>query len=242
MAQQRIRGIVLDVLKHSDRHNVVTLYTRSLGRVALLSAAGQGKTARLRNAGLMPLSVVEADVNFNPTRELQFLGRFSRPLLWRDIYFNPVKSAIALFISEFLNAFLRQSPPDPSLWDFIIDSVADLDSRHGSTSNFHLAFLIEFLDYAGIRPDLSSLAEGDWFDMRAGTPVRYAPPHRDVVIPDDAHRLPALLRMTRRNAARYPLSAPMRREILTGILHYYAIHFPGLPPLKSPAILADVFA
>ena len=94
MAIEKITGIVTDVIKYSDKHNVITLFTRDQGRVSLLSSAGNSKTARVRNASLMPLSVISADINFNPTRDLQFLGKFSREILWKDIYFNPVKSAI----------------------------------------------------------------------------------------------------------------------------------------------------
>ena len=74
MAIEKIRGIVIDVIKHNDRHNVVTLFTRDRGRIAFLSPVGSGKSARMRNARLLPLSVIETDVNMRQNRELQLLG------------------------------------------------------------------------------------------------------------------------------------------------------------------------
>lgn len=242
MAIEKILGIVTDVVKHSDRHNVVTLFTRHHGRVSLLSSAGNGKTARLRNASLMPLSVISADVNFNPTRELQFLGKFSREALWKDLYFNPVKSAVGIFLAEFLNSYLRESPPDPRMWDFIVSAVSRLDGAERGLANFHLAFLIDFLAFAGIRPDLSEWREDAWFDMQGGTMTLFPPPHRNSLSPGEASVLPLLARMSLRTASWFRFSAPQRRELLRKLLAYYSLHFPGLASLRSPAILADVFS
>lgn len=241
MAIEKIIGIVTDIVKHSDRHNVVTLFTRHHGRVSLLSSAGTGKTARIRNASLMPLSVISADINFNPTRELQFLGKFSRDILWKDIYFNPVKSAIGMFVSEFLNTYLRQSPPDSALWDFIVEAVRRLDSARRGNANFHIAFLIDFLNFAGIRPDLSDWRDDAWFDMRGGSMTLLPPCHRDCLPPVRAAILPTLARMNLRTAHIFRFSSAQRRELLGLLLQYYSLHFPGMSGLKSPAVLAEVF-
>lgn len=241
MAIEKVLGIVTDVLKHSDKHNVVTLFTRDQGRVGLLSAAGNGKTARIRNASLMPLSVISADINFNPTRELQFLGKFSREILWKDLYFNPVKSAVGIFIAEFLNTYLRQSPPDPLLWDFIVNAVSRLDNAGKGLANFHLAFLIEFLNYAGIRPDLSDWRPDAWFDMQGGSMTILPPVHRNYISAPAVSILPLLDRMNLRTYHVFRFTAAQRRELLGRLITYYSIHFPGLAALRSPAVLAEVF-
>ncbi|MDE7402198.1 MAG: DNA repair protein RecO [Muribaculaceae bacterium] len=242
MAVERLIGIVTDVLKHSDRHDVVSLYTRSHGRVALLAPAGNGKAARARRAAMMQLSVIETDVKFNANRDLQFLGRFSRPVLWRTIYFDPVKSAVAIFISEFLNQFLRQSPPDPQLFDFLVGAIDRLDKMERGVANFHLGFLVEFLDYAGIRPDLSDWQAGCWFDLRGGVASMLPPGHRDVIEPRNTAGLPILARMTTANAATFKFNGLQRRQFMSELLKYYAVHFPGIGSLKSPEILAEVFS
>lgn len=242
MAIERITGIVMDITKHSDRHNVLTLFTRERGRVGLLSPAGAGKSARVRNASLMPLSVISADINFSATRELQFLGRFSRPVLWKDIYFNPVKSAISLFISEFLNAYLRQSPPDAKLWDYIVWAVGQLDQASAGISNFHLAFLIDFLSYAGIRPDLSDWRPDSWLDLQGGTMTIFPPRHRNYLEPSQVGVLPLLARMNLRTARVFRFSGAQRRQLLQALLRYYSLHFPGMGTLKSPEVLAEVFS
>lgn len=241
MAIEKITGIVTDVLKYSDRHNVVTLFTRERGRVAVLSAAGNSKTARVRNASLMPLSVISSDVNFSASRELQYLGTFQREKLWKDMYFNPVKSAICLFLAEFLNTYVRQSGPDDALWDFCIRAIESLDNAGAGLANYHLAFLIEFLVYAGIRPDLSEYRADSWFDMRGGTMTALPPAHRDSVAPGRVMLLPLLARMNLRTARYFRFNGAQRRELLEWLLRYYSLHFPGMAGLRSPEILGEVF-
>lgn len=242
MAIEKLTGIVLETLKYSDRYNIVTLFARGQGRVAMLVSAARGKTAHVRNAMLMPLSVISADVNFNPTRELQFLHRFTRDIAWKDLYFNPVKSAIGMFMAEFVSAYVRQSPPDPALWDYIVTSLRMLDDERESPANLHIAFLTGFLDYAGIRPDLTDRRTDVWFDMRGGTTSLTPPPHHDYVPPHLIPALHMLSRMTLRTARLFRFSAAQRREVLSLLLKYYSIHFPGMASLKSPAILMEVFS
>lgn len=242
MAIEKIKGIVTDTVKYNDRHNIVTLFTREHGRVSFLSPAGTGKTAKLRNASLMNLSVISADINFNPTRELQFLGRFQREFLWKDIYFNPVKSSIALFIAEFVNNYSRQLGPDPALWDYVLQSVKMLDDGRGSQANFHLGFLTGFMEFAGIRPDLSEWREDAWFDMRGGTMTILTPTHNDVLIPADARIILLLSRLNIRTAPVFRFNSGQRRQLLQGLLRYYSLHFPGMANLKSPEILSELFA
>ncbi|MDE6682692.1 MAG: recombination protein O N-terminal domain-containing protein, partial [Muribaculaceae bacterium] len=52
MPIERVTGIVTDIVRHNDRHNIVTLFRRSRGRVSFLSPAGSGKAGRARNARL----------------------------------------------------------------------------------------------------------------------------------------------------------------------------------------------
>lgn len=240
MALERITGLVIDIIRYSDRHNVVTMYTRERGRMSFLSNVGTGKAARMRNSRLRPLSVVATDVDIRGNRELQRLGAVTPVILWQELYFNPVKVSIVMFLSEFLNTYLRQSDADTALWDFVVRSLEGLDCERKSVANRHLAFLIGLLPHAGIQPDLSG--DGRWFDMREGVVTDFIPLHHDMVTGDELRALKVIARMTAANCGRFRFNAPQRRRLLTGLLQYYSIHFPGLSNLKSPSILAETFS
>lgn len=181
---EKMIAIVLDVTRHNDRMNVITLYSRSRGRLSFLSPVGSGKSGKMRQSRLQPLAVIESDINFKTSSELQRLGAFSCLTVWHDIYFNPIKQIITLFLSEFLNRLLRATMPDENLWDYIFNSLRLLDNMQKGVANFHIAFLSSLLPFAGIQPDYSLYRPGYCFDMQSGSFKKY---HEAGNKPQDNH-------------------------------------------------------
>ncbi|MBD5311455.1 MAG: DNA repair protein RecO C-terminal domain-containing protein [Muribaculaceae bacterium] len=238
---EKLQGIVTDIRRHNDRHNVVTLFTRQRGRVAFLSTAGSSRSARLIQARLQPLAIIETEVNFKTTRELQQLGSFQPLLVADSLRFNPVKAAIVMFISEFLNHLLRASPPDENLWDYIANAISVFNSSERGTGNFHLALLVTLLPFMGIQPDLKKEGANYWFDMQGGVLTDSRPLHNNFLTPEEAVYVPLISRMNFANYPRFRFNAAQRRLILRRLLDYYALHLPGMTGLKSPDVLADLF-
>ncbi len=238
---EKILGIVLDITRHSDRHSILTLFTRSRGRVSFLFPLGGGKSGRLRQARIQPMGIIETDVNFKGSAELQRLGAFAPAEVLTDIYFNPVKRMMTLFLSEFLNRLLRATMPDPTLWDYVAGSMRLLDRMQQGVADFHIVFLSSLLPFAGIQPDGSDYEPGMVFDMQAGRFSDRIPPHSDYLIGEEARFASILNRVTFANVRALKLNGALRNRILQKLLHYYAIHYPGTSNLKSLAVLHEVF-
>lgn len=241
---EKIRGIVLGTIKHSDRSDITTLYTLQRGRMAVASPAGGTKTARLRRSSMLPMSVVEFEVSGAAGREIERSRQITPLALWRDIYFNPVKSAIAMFMAEFLQHLLRENAPDAKMWNYIVESTQVLDGMTNShnIANFHIAFLSALTSFAGIAPDISEFTPDAIFDLRAGAYTRLTPVHRDILTGSDAIWPMYLSRMNYINCGCFRLRREDRNTILHQILRYYTIHFPGTGNLRSPEILSQLFA
>lgn len=242
MAIEKIRGIVISVIKHNDKSNIVTLFTENRGRVSFVSATSGSKAGKIRNARLQLMSVIESNVNFKQNQEIQYLGAITPVIVWNGIYFHPVKSAITYFISDFLNKYFREASPDPLAWKFVLSAMNILDKSEQGIANFHLWFLINFLDIAGITPDLSDFSQGDAFDMRAGIPIVFSHIHHDIIPPEQAKYLPLLIRMNSQNFKLFKFSSSERRILISNLLNYYSIHFPGVGNLKSFEILMEIFS
>ena len=58
--REKVRGILLHTIRHNERSNILTFFTEGRGRMAFVSPAGSSKTARMRNARLAPLAIVES--------------------------------------------------------------------------------------------------------------------------------------------------------------------------------------
>lgn len=239
---EKITGIVLNVRKYNDRNSVVTLYTRERGRLGFISPLGSGKASNARRARLQPLAVISSDLNYKPTAELQRLGSFSPLEIWNDIYFEPSKRAIALFISEFLYRLLNATMPDPRLFDFLLDSFRLLDGIKDGVNNFHIPFLVSLLSLSGIQPDVSGWQEGYVFEFASGSFVPEFEAKPPFLKGEETRYVSLISRLNFSHIKHLRLTAADRRQILFGLLNYYSYHFPGLGSLKSPEILREIFS
>lgn len=244
--KEKISCIVLGTVRHNDRHNVTSIYTRERGRLALLTPAGSTKKSRQTSARLLPLSVVEAQVNLSATRELHIPASIVPINVWRTLYSNPMKSTVVMFLSEFLNRLLRDAPAEERLWDFIANSIAFFDATNDSASiaNFHISFLVGMTHMMGIQPDLSDYSGGMEFDMKAGKTVLPFSLQSNSGYRIDALQtafLPTLIRINYANARRFRFNGHERSQLLDGLLRYFGCHFPGSDHLKSLEILKEIF-
>lgn len=237
----KIHGIILSVIRHNDRHNIVSLYTAERGRISLLSPIGKGRTGALRNARLSPLALIETEINFKSNRELQTLGAFSISTTWRNIYFDPIKTPIVFFLSEFLSRILRTAENDLPTWHFIVKALVTLDHIDKGIANFHLAFLVRFMKIAGIDPDTTSYIPGAIFDLRTAEFVNIIPSHRDFLNQTESEVILNLMRINFRNLHLFKFTGEQRRLIINKIIKYYSLHLPISTEFKSLDILTELF-
>ncbi len=238
---EKFKAIILDITRHTDKHNIVTVFSRTRGRIVFLSPCGSGRAGKIRQSRLQPLALIEGEMRFNHTAELQKLGAFALHDVWMDLYFHPVKRMMVLFLSEFLNKLLNASMPDENMWDFMADSLRLLDGMTHGISDFHIAFMASLLPFTGIQPDASQFEPGMMLDMRAGSFTDTVPPHNDYLKGEEARFAAVLSRVDFVSIKALHLNGELRRRILTRLLTYYAIHFPGTANLKSLPVLQDLF-
>ena len=238
---EKLQGIVLSAVRHSDRTLAVSVYTSTRGRLSLAVSTGSGKSARRIAALTMPLAQIEFECNLSANRELLRPRGIAFAYSYRDLYFSPVKNAIGIFLAEFLTKLLREAEPDRLIFRFISRSLIVLDTLGGSPANFHLTFLASLATFMGVAPDLETYTPGSLFDMRAGIYSRLHPGHKDILLGENA-RIPLLLsRLNYANMHRLRLNRTQREAILSGMLRYWSIHFPGLGTLHSAEVLSSLF-
>lgn len=239
---EKLQGIVLSTVRHSDRTSVVTVFTQTHGRISLLVNVGAGKAARRQAPLVMPLAKVEFECNTSSGRELLRPHGLAFSSTYRSIYFSPVKNALAFFLAEFLNKLLRQSEADPPVFKYLSDSLNALDLLpNEAVANFHLVFLTGLATFMGIAPNLTGFHPGVLFDMRAGGYASLLPGHDDILMGDNA-LIPLILnRLNYVNMHLLKLNRTQRSALLDGLLRYWSIHYPGMSSLNSPEILSSLF-
>jgi DNA repair protein RecO (recombination protein O) len=197
--------------------------------------------AAVRHTLFQPLAVLEL------TWEHRQAGSLARPksarsaLPFSSLPYDPYKSAMALFIAEFLHHALRSEPASTHLYNYIEQSINWLDTCTSKFSNFHLVFLVRLMFFLGIMPNVDHPERYKFFDLRAGTFVAERPTHVDYIPNPEAQFIPMLLRMRYENMHIFRFNGTDRSRLLNYINTYYRLHLPEFPELKSLQILKELF-
>lgn len=233
--------IALRTVRYNDRQSILSVYTRTHGRVAMAIPAGAGRHASRLRAITQPMSAFQCVAEFRPNRDI---------ITPRDIRIlrpspgtTPIKAAQSLFIADLLTSLLREPQEDAHLFEFLlatIDSIMQGGAAH--TANIHLCFLLKLQHFMGIEPDWSTYTPGSIFDMADGIFRLSAPLHGKWLTSPEAEAAYRLRRMNFRTAHLYKMSRGDRNLVLDRLIMYYQIHFPGLGTINSLDVLRSLFS
>jgi len=237
--QQKTAGIVLHTTKYKDNTNIVCIYTRDFGRVSYMVYGVGRKKSVVRSSFLQPLTLAELEVRHTTNKDIQQIKEIRVLYPFSSIPENPVKNALALFLSEVLFKSLRQAEPDEMLFLFLENSIQQLDCCHEGVQNFHLVFLQKLSRYLGFEASVEF--SGRYFDLMNGVFLTERPTHVHFLMPESASQFRILLETDYNTMNKLVLSRENRSELLKNLLEYYRLHIPEFHNLNSMAVLQSLF-
>lgn len=217
------------------------MYTEAFGRASYLVSRTRSKRGGLSKALFAPLTVWELEVDHQPKRELHRIKEAHACFPLTDVAGDPVKSMLALFLSEVLFRVVREQESDLRLFQYLYESIHLLEYADKGIANFHLVFLLGLLQPLGIFPNVEAYHPGDYFDMLNGLFTDALPLHNHFLNESDSAVFVRLLRIGFDNMALFGFSRQDRHAILQYILAYYRLHLPDFPEIKSLSILQSLF-
>ena len=244
----KTEAIVLHAFKYGETRIIVDMFTREQGRLSFIVPLPKTQKSRLKKQYFQPMTLLEVECDLRQRVQLQKLKDARMLAAYANIPFSPEKLAISLFTAEFLYHALRSEQQDVPLFSYIRDSMLWLDTVEVGYANFHLTFLMHMSRFLGFYPNLTPAHSlkgetGDlFFDLREGRFCATAPVHRDVLQPAEARLIHRLMRMDFPTMHLFQLSRHDRNRITEVLLHYYRLHLPQFPELKSLAVLQELWA
>ena len=157
----KTRGIVLHSIPYNDKYSIIYMYTEAFGRASYLVARSRGKKSSVSKALFMPLSVVEMEVEHLNKRDLHRIRETKLCYPLTEVFCNPVKNILALFLSEILFRVVKETEPDSRLFEYLFESIQLLELSDKGVANFHLVFLLRYVEWRVCRSytDASPLSE-----------------------------------------------------------------------------------
>jgi len=217
------------------------MFTREAGRLSFVVSLPKTSKSRLKKQYFQPMTLLEIECDVRQRLQLQKLKDARLLSAYASIPFSPEKLALSLFVAEFLYHALHAEQQNEPLFVYVCDSMQWLDMASAGYANFHLTFLMRLSRFLGFYPNLDEYSEGCIFDLREGRFSAVTPMHRDFLGPDDARRIHILMRMDFPTMHLYRLSRTDRNRIVDVLLHYYRLHIPQFPELKSLSVLQELW-
>ncbi|MCD7938491.1 MAG: DNA repair protein RecO [Tannerellaceae bacterium] len=237
----KTRGIVLHSIPYNDKYSIVYMYTERFGRATYMVARSRGKKSPVSRALFMPLSVLEMEVEHKNKRDIHRIKESRVHIPLNELFCNPVKNILALFLAEVLYRAIKETEPDTRLFEFLVRSIQYLEVADKGIANFHLVFLLQLLNYLGVYPNTESYVANSYFDMLNGEFITRLPLHRHYLNQVESMVFARLFRISFENMGVYTFGRQERVNIIHRILEYYRLHIPDLPEIKSLSVMQSLF-
>jgi DNA repair protein RecO (recombination protein O) len=246
MELYQTKGIVLKTVKYGETSLIATLYTEMFGiQTYLVNGArtstrrGPGKANYFQPAGILDLLVYHQEL-----KNLQRIRELGWAVLYKKIFFDVLKNAVALYMVELLLKTVKQPEPNPDLFHFIEDSLLHLDASEGRVlANFPLFFSLHLAGFFGFGIQDVYNEKNTILDLREGRFVREPPEHAEVLEGPLAYHTAQLLRARRpEELQELALNQETRRVMLGAFQMFYRLQIPDFGEMRTLAVMQTVLS
>jgi DNA repair protein RecO (recombination protein O) len=236
--QQKTNGIILQSTKFQDKKNILKIYTLQQGVQSYVVNVGHSKKSKIKSAHVIALNQIEFIEQIKKTRSIQLISDIHVSYVYQNLFTNPLKNTVAIFLNEVLLKALREQPENSELYQFIVKSLIVFDDQHYEATNFHMHFLIELSKYLGFYPNNNYTQQNCLFDMQEGIFISQTPGHLYYADSELSFYLSELLNMK----SDFICNAKTRSELLHLIITLYRLHIPNFGEIKSIQVLKEILA
>ncbi len=234
----KTNAIVISKIKYRDNDLIVKCYTKNRGIVSyLLRGILKNTKQNSKVACFQLLSQLHIEENYKPGQSLQFITEVKPAVIYKSLHTNVLKSAVVMFLSEVLNAVLKEEEHNESLYHFLETTLEWLD-HETQFSNFHLLFLLKLTKHLGFFPDTSHI-DFPYFNLSTGAfelkPQTYS------ITGENAAILKQLSYIKFDALSTVKLNASQRQSFLNMMLLYYELHLGDFRKPKSLQVFNQVF-
>jgi DNA repair protein RecO (recombination protein O) len=239
---EKTRGIILHQIKYTDSGIVAQIYTKKFGRQSFLIKGMRKRKTGKHNILFQPMFILDLELYYKASREMQTLKEFSVSFTPYDIYSNIKKSCVAIFLGEVLTSVLKEESPHEEMFDFIEESIAYFDGCKEGFANFHIAFLVGLSSFLGFEPAPRLENENAFFDMVNGIFVPIPPVHGNYANEEITNILAEFFVASYDSVSTISLTGKIRNDVLEALVRFYSLHLPGLRKIRSLDVLKEVFS
>lgn len=226
----KTKGVVVNFIPYRETSIIAKIYTEEFGIQTYIENGVRSSRGKNRMALFQPATLLELVAYLNPKKDIQRISEIKCSHPYEALPYDIHKSSIALFIVEILHKTLKEEAGNKPLFNFLSQTLIDLDESKNGFENTHLQFLLNYAFYLGFAPQT---AEEIGLQLKeSGIPINLSSDSEQAInqlITGDAHEN---LRIDR----------SLRNDILNALLMFYRLHIENLQEIKSLVVLREVLA
>ena len=240
----KTKGIVLRAVKYGETSLIVTMFTELFGLQSYL--VNGVRTSTKKGSGkanlFQPTAILDLVVYHNELKHLNRIKEFKWSYLYKNIFSDVPKNAVALFMIELLTKCLKQPEANPELFEFCEDAFIHLDESSGSVmANFPLFFALHLPVFFGFRISDEYSDKNSIVDLQEGMFVPERPDHFHFLEGKQSEVTSELLKMMQpEELEQLKLNHDFRRQLLFAYEIYYRLHIQEFGTMKTLPVLREV--
>ncbi len=217
-------AVALHYFPYRDTSVIARFFTENHGLQSFIASGVRSSKSRLSPGLFQPLSLVDLVHYHHPNKDLHRLSEIRPNRILQSIPLHPAKSAMAMFVAEYLSRVLRDQVENPPLFALLTQWIVGLDSRCERFESAHLALVWHSFSSLGIAPE-------NWEVMFQSAQLRAEEPAllRDFFTSDDLFE-------------NLRLSSHRKQFVLDYLLRYTSEQLEGMGELKSLPVLRQLFS
>lgn len=232
---EKDQGFVLKKTRYSESSTILHIFTAESGMLSFYYPGGQKKNQAL----LSPLAEISFQYRKKNEDQMPMLIKPEEEQLWKNIYFDPIKSCQMYFMNEVLHNTIPEKDPDPKLYQFIKQGLQLFESSKKS-ANFHLYFLSQLTRFLGFYPETGT--QPNYFDLYNGLFSTHSPKSQLYEEGPVCKKLQDFFTSEFQEQQGIELSGKQRIALADLLVKYFQTQLDGFYPPKSLEVLSTVFS
>lgn len=172
-----LKAFVLRRIRYGESSLIVSLFSDERGKLSVIAKGARSNKSKSGMASVLePLNLIEAEVYFKATREIQLIGKADIIADFSGIKSDLDRMETAAKILRTLDSLIHSDEPNHAVWKAFEDTLRRIDiSTAENLQSISLAFKARILSALGYEPilDICSLcdceiSEKAFFDTESG--------------------------------------------------------------------------
>lgn len=221
----KTRAISLQSMPYRETSLIARFFTEEFGLQSFVVNGVRSAKTRISPGLFQAMTLVDLVQYHDNRKDLHRLSEIKPAILLNSVQIHPVKSALAIFVAEYLSRVLKDHLENRSFFAFCWFWISRLDEMQDGYESAHLGFIWHSFSYLGITPE-------NWQKLMENSPQ----------IQMEFKSLLEKFLDDESAFAAFRVPSGVRQLVLDALVHYARSQMDGMGELKSLAILRQVFS